>query len=371
MKKILFIAGSVPPMECGVGYYTASLLAHLDDNQNHLAVLTAADSAQFDDLYEVSKAKGWRLRDLPSLLRACKQAQADIIHIQYPAVGYGRQLGINLLPWLLRIFARKPRLVVSLHEYFGSRLLGRIRDLITVMPAHKIIVSNQADHHTLPSWLKRKLTVVPLGPNIESGSPEVKTAEKLLANPMHLQTILFFGFAFPSKRLEILIAAMEHIKDKQLVVAADLGDDAYHQSLRSQIKAHNGAVGFEQIRVIGFQPSDVLVSIIQQSLCFVLPQNTPVNTKSSTVVAALTNQLPVIGKKGRDWENSPLADGENALLLETMTAELISDTVNRLAQDRSLYKHLKQQSTELASHLSWQNVAQLHYRLYDSMETKP
>ncbi|MGH7240967.1 MAG: hypothetical protein ACREGB_01580, partial [Candidatus Saccharimonadales bacterium] len=199
MKKILFITGSLPPMECGVGYYTASLIEHLSTTKQSLVVLTGANSSHLDASIQKLHTSSWRLRNAWSLFKSCRQAEADIIHIQYPTVGYGRRLGINVLPWAIRLLPGRSKLVITLHEYFASPFLGRMRNLLTVIPAQQIIVSNEADRHSLPWFLRKKVVIIPIGSSVESDKPTSEAKD----------FILFFGFPFPAKQLELLIAAME------------------------------------------------------------------------------------------------------------------------------------------------------------------
>jgi len=353
-------------MECGVGYYTASLVEQMSEASQNLTVLTAAPAKEIESFADILVARGWRIRDLLSLVRQCKEVHADIIHIQYPAVGYGHQLGINLLPWLLRLNVRSSRLVITLHEYFGSRLIGRIRNLITIIPAQTVIVSNQADQQSLPGFLRSRVSIIPLGSSIETTSPNTEAAKTLLHNDKGFSTILFFGFAFPSKRLELLIDTMKLVTNKQLVVAANLNhQDSYHEGLVDAIKAHNKSVGFEQIRIIGSQPRDILTALLQQSSCFVLPQAIPINGKSSTLVTAIRCGAPIIGKKGSSKENWPLANQKNALLIEEITNQSLAEAVNAL-DNPELVRTLKAGLAELAGRYSWNTVVAAHMAIYEA-----
>ena len=175
-KKILYISGSMPPLRCGIGFYTNTFLSNIPTGFDLLTTsgLNSHKSAEHN-LY----MDDWKMLRLPKMLRFCRRGNYKIIHIQYPAKGYGRQLGINLLPYLVRIFT-SAKLVVTLHEYHGSGFMGKSRDFITVLPAHRIIVSNAYDFEALPRILRRKGSVIPIGSNIPVAKPNPKTFHAIM-----------------------------------------------------------------------------------------------------------------------------------------------------------------------------------------------
>jgi hypothetical protein len=144
MPKVLIISGSLPPIRCGVGYYTRRLANQLAAEGLDFSLLST-DGVNQELPVSLQTVKNWKIRTLPQILKAIKTSDAQIAHIQYPAVGYRRQLGINLLPYALRILRPKLKIIITLHEYYQSRWIGRLRNRVTVWPAHKIIVSNQRD----------------------------------------------------------------------------------------------------------------------------------------------------------------------------------------------------------------------------------
>src|ERR1700730_15084523 len=99
--RILLISGSLPPMKCGVGDYTANLAKALGRRKDaSVAVLTdvAATPTPSDFEFEVFPiARGWRMGDIVPIGVTARRWGPDIIHIQYPTQGYGRRY----LPWLL------------------------------------------------------------------------------------------------------------------------------------------------------------------------------------------------------------------------------------------------------------------------------
>ncbi|MGA9390861.1 MAG: glycosyltransferase, partial [Candidatus Sulfotelmatobacter sp.] len=117
--RILLISGSMPPMMCGVGDYTASLAKALGRRKDtSVAVLTdrAATPMPSDFGFEVFPiANGWRMGDAVRIAKLVRHWHPDVVHVQYPTQGYGSRY----LPWLLPTLFRVMRMpiVQTWHEY--------------------------------------------------------------------------------------------------------------------------------------------------------------------------------------------------------------------------------------------------------------
>src|SRR5512141_3088633 len=95
--RILFIAGSYPPQKCGVGDYTKHLAWPLS-NRIGVRVAVLADeeishAPRDPQVEEFPFVKGWRVSDIPRVVKVLKEWKPDIVHIQYPTQGfYGRKI---------------------------------------------------------------------------------------------------------------------------------------------------------------------------------------------------------------------------------------------------------------------------------------
>jgi hypothetical protein len=156
MKKILMINGSASPLKCGVGYYGEKLVPELTSHSDVHVLTSKGLGSKMNGATKVHHIENWKITRLPKLASMVKQIKPSVVHIQYPALGYKRELGINLLPLWLRVFSPKIPVIVTLHEYHESAGLGKTRNLITVLFAQKIIVSNKLDKDSLPSFLRKK-----------------------------------------------------------------------------------------------------------------------------------------------------------------------------------------------------------------------
>lgn len=367
MKKVLIVSGSLPQIRCGVGYYTRRLIGELSAENLDFEALstTGVDEDLPKKLWLV---RNWRLASSGKIYRAVKRSGAGIVHIQYPAVGYKRQLGINLLPYLLRLKGK--RVFVTLHEYHESRLVGRVRDFLTVLPSNKIILSNEQDRFALPGFLRRKSLIIPIGPNINKVQANPAVYKNLLKKHglnASAPTLLYFGFAFAAKNIESLLAAMmeDDLKNHQLILMCELDPaDDYQTKLIRQIDSIN-ADGARVI-VTGFLSDQQISQILQAGKYFLLPQHQPLSAKSSTAITAVTHGLILISTGARDSaQTKPFIDGVNCRLLTNTSPSSIAKVVSELEESKELRNTIEKGLTELAQYFSWQNIVNKHMDLYE------
>src|SRR4051812_44350224 len=178
--RVTFITGSLPPIKCGVGYYSNKLLQALSAGGLKNITVISSQGVSVDSSYPILTVPNWKLRSLRKLVKTVSGTSPQIVHIQYPAVGYRRQLGINLLPYFLKRRLSNATLVISLHEYHASRWIGKLRNLLTLLPAHKIIVSNEADKQALPSRFQKRVVIIPIASTITKTPRNTSVYKKIL-----------------------------------------------------------------------------------------------------------------------------------------------------------------------------------------------
>jgi glycosyltransferase involved in cell wall biosynthesis len=367
--KVLFISGSMPPIQCGIGYYTSRLLRTLTttDPSVEYELLTSEGTDSFPEV-PTSKVNRWSIASLPRLLRQVKRVSPEIIHVEYPAVGYGRSLGINLLGYVLRLFTDK-KLVVTLHEYHQSRWVGRARNLLTIAPYHKIVVSNEADVRALKLFRKR-LVVMPIGSNLPSGNalnaPKVFNDYGLDSTE---KTLCFFGFPFQGKGLETLLNAAQELKDYQvLLLSAKDESNPYHKQLGARVEdLRNAGV---RIGWTGFLDDQTVADVCayqSDKLLFVFPQNATLTAKAGTVIAAVINGQIVIAKDGDPRLTTPYINRTNCYLINPMNTTEVAEAVRAIESNEEMRKLIRQEALKLNEYFSWDSIANKHRSLYRSL----
>jgi glycosyltransferase involved in cell wall biosynthesis len=367
MKKVLLVSGSLPPIRCGVGFYTAKLSRQLAEAGLDFELLSTR-GVDSDTAAPLRAVPNWKVISLPKIIKAIKRSGAQIIHIQYPAVGYRRQLGINLLPYALRLFKPKLKIVITLHEYHQSRLLGRLRNRITIWPAHRIIVSNQPDLNMLKRH-GRKVSIIPIGANFESVKrrPELfKTIMKRNKLDPAGKTLIFFGYAFPAKRLEILLDALAQpaLQDYQLLIFPEIDDkSAYHRMLKAKVGELNQSR--PRVGINKFLDGPDASAVLQESKYFVLPNSRPLSAKSGTAIAAIENGLILISRAGPKAEDSlPFVHLKNCYLLDDVSPASVAGAIKELDDSAEKAALIQRGGKELAGYFSWSNIVNRHLQIY-------
>lgn len=365
MKRITMISGSMPPLACGIGSYTNQLLSTLGKLED-ITLLTTKGLHGHSAVRKTEYVDSWKITNIPKIISLLRSGKPDIIHIQYPAKGYKRELGINLLPLALRIRSPKVSIFLTLHEYFGSGLLGKTRNFITALFVHKILVSNPYDFQALPKLLRRKSVIVPIGSNIPITKKNPITYKSVLkeAGFESKVPVIFFGFPFANKGIELLIELAVRSDITVLLLCGFDQKDEYQKQLEDKIKEarSKGALIF----VAGFLSDQKVSEILQEAEIFVLPQDIPLTAKSGTTIAAATHGMTVISKAASNSDfNLPYIDNYNSVLLSKMTVGTLQNAIADLQSNPKKLKRLRENTEDLVKYFSWEGITDMHCELYE------
>ena len=372
MKKVLLITGSLPPIKCGISYHVAKLVDSINqqssEQSKNLNILSTTGTNKIVPNQQF--VDNWKISSLLKILRIIKSENPDVLHIEYPAVGYGRQLGINLLPWIIRINHPKIKIIITLHEYFGSGLLGKTRDLITVLPAHNIIVSNKADLNHLPKIIAKKSLIVLIDATLDVYPRNRLYFENLMKQiglDLKIPTLCFFGFPFPSKRLEILLEAMKNIDNAQLLLICGITPaNDYQKNIINLVESINKS-SKNKIGITGFLDDKRASEVMQECLAFVLPQSVPINGKSSTAIAACNHGLILVGTGAKNMDDCYPFSKDNAILIYPMSADALSKELASILENAGRQEKLHNEYKKISRLLSWDNMARQYINLYNDL----
>src|SRR5919107_756057 len=122
LTRVAMVAGTYRPERCGVAHYTERLRSALDERGVSSLVLTTKEVARASKDPDVrGVVRGWKLPDLPGLVRAVRGAVrdegVDVVHVQHAAGTYDFKRAIFFLPPLLRAAGCHAPLVTTVHEY--------------------------------------------------------------------------------------------------------------------------------------------------------------------------------------------------------------------------------------------------------------
>ncbi|MGL5416402.1 MAG: glycosyltransferase [Clostridium sp.] len=351
-RKVLMITGSFPKDKCGVGDYSSLLTEELEKKID-VKVLTSTKNLMKKDIN--NSIDSWKLSNIFKILKEVNGMKRDIVHIQYPTIGYGKSIGINILPLFLRIKGYK--VITTIHEYSDNSKLGKIRTGLSALLSNETIVVDERykDDMLKNFWLKnKKINYV----NIASNIPKSKKKKE-----PHLENKVmgYFGFINESKGIETILEAMKKLKDKnelktKFLIIAELNEkNEYHKKLLEQIKEFELE---DWITITGYLEANKVGEYINDTDYFALPFVNGYSPKNGSMLAALQENKIVITTKAKyDYK-----DFEGLILLEKY-----NDT-NKLAEIMKDMQEEKYKNHKInIEKFTWAYVRDEHIKIYESM----
>ena len=308
MIRVLFITGSYPPMLCGVGDYTAILATEIAmRGEMSVGVLTSVNAelktiGEDGGIQLMPIIQGWRFSELPKVIGAIRRWRPDVVHIQYPTLGYGNSWMPYFLPLFLKLFGLK--VVQTWHEpptrfrFFPNSLTRDV--LIGVEPDYLQHIRGRY------TWLvKRKSThFIPIGSNI----PRAKLTEAMRAEIRERYVgpgramVVFFGFVYPTKRVEALFEIADPKRDTiVLITHLDGENNPYHQKLMEIIAKEIWA---GKVVITGSLSAEDVAKALCAADAAVFPFQNGVGMRNGSFLAAASQGTFTIttsyGKQGYD-----------------------------------------------------------------------
>lgn len=291
---------------------------------------------------------GWSVRQLLSYRRLLKQSGADIYHVQYPSVGYGRSLLPALTGWLMGT----ARCVVTLHEYevfrpyrrpwfspyqhFAARIFSRTgeRDAYATRFIHR----------------QGQDQIIPIGSNMPVSDKGLERASGSVA---------FFGLFWPGKGIEEFISFARDLRQQHsdmrkisIIGAPVAGQEDFHAEIKAACEAY-------QIDLHENLPAEDVADRLSEHEFTYLPFPEGADERRGSLAAGLVNGCLPITKFG---EGTP--DWMRQTFLEANTPE---DAVALLTGDKVTADELAAKKAACqteAGRYDWPMIANRHIELY-------
>jgi glycosyltransferase involved in cell wall biosynthesis len=286
------------------------------------------------------------MRRAHAIVGDVRASAADLLHIQYPAVGYGRSLLPSVLPYLFR---DRP-VVITLHEFSIFRVYRLPWFVPFAYKADGVIFTSEAERTAFIKRLPRptaRLPVIGIGSNI----PRVHAAAK---DP---RSICYFGLLMPGKGLESFLACARELRQMapgwtiRLIGSAAPGQEAYAASIIEEARRIDVELVLDRTAL------DVAVCLSRTAFAY-LPGPGGITERRGSVLAALENGVQVVG---------PLGDQAPAWLLNcVIDAPMPEDAARALAGGQR-----KACDPAHLAELSWDQIARRHRRLYEEVLQQP
>lgn len=361
------MVGSFPGVPCGVGDYTARLAEALleADHEIQISVITSDDPRV--DVWEnprlvIHRVRKWSAGEMPWLIKLVSFCRPDIIHIQYPAKGYGTGLAPNLMPLFLWLSRSRQPLVVTLHEFSIAHPLRRFSTGFMLGCADQTVVCDEREQSAVNRFLRlrgKEAVLLPLAPNI----PVVKRHNP---RPDYATgwTLSYFGFVDKSKDFTLLLEVLLNLRHEGFRVRLQLvgGIPLERQAELRTIAAGKGVK--EGVSFTGFCPPETISRHLAESDVALFPFRDGVSLRRASFIAAMQHGLPVVTTRAKGYLPAGLRDGENVLLVEPGDVAGFTEAVRCLLLDAGLRVKLGAGAAHWAAAFTWERVALKHREFY-------
>ena len=273
-KNILFISPSLPPIHCGIGDYTHSLIKNLSKNKAfNLSVVTdikAETKQSFNNVKIYPKMNRWKWNDLKVLNKICKEFKPDIIHIQHAPGAYKNGFIPYCLPAVFLF--KKIKFINTLHEGYT---LNNIYKLIILTLFSKKFISVRPNFKKNIHFLFRLIYSNKLFKFIPNSSPfddyrliKIDNSEKKIYLQNQERLIVYFGFLFPHKGVDLIFKIADPSRDKILIVGPYDHNDKYHRSISIMANSDRWK---GKVDILGFLEKEKVAKILTLADSIIIP----------------------------------------------------------------------------------------------------
>lgn len=359
--RVLLVTGSFPPMRCGVGDYSYSLAEALAvDPEIHVGVLTSISGGEIGktngiEIFPI--IKWWRLAEALKVIKIIWNWSPDIVHIQYPTQGYGN----GLLPWVLPMisFLMRKKVVQTWHEGYSRRNAPKLF-LKSIIPGRLVFVRPQYKENLHPMlfwalWKKKTKFISNASaiPRVDLGEQEKHILKKQYLKKQK-RLIVFFGFVYPNKGVELLFDVADPTTD-QIVIAGEIdekGDYAHEIMRHASVESWQG-----KVTITGFLPSSDVAALLAVADAVILPFRVGGGEWNTSIHGAVLNGALVITTS---LSQSGYDKRRNVYFAKVDGVQEMSSALNAYAGMRRRY------DADIDRN-EWQRIADDHRSLYESL----
>ena len=364
--RIAILTGEYPPMQGGVGAYTA-ILAHTLSAQGqevHILTSSPAQTTEIEGVSVTATIHGWGFRSLPLIRRWLETVRPDVINIQYQTAAFNMSGLIHFLPCLLRPYP----VVTTFHDLRAPYLFpkaGRVRDWIVMHLARTsagVIVTNHEDEAQLDQLPLHRL--VPIGSNILTTAPsDVSYYRHAAGISDHEYLIVYFGLINRSKGIDTLLKAVRLLLDEGLPVRLALvgavagASDPTNIAMIQEIEVLIKTLALDAIihRTPYLQDADV-AGYLAAADVVALPFTDGASYRRGSLMAAIRMGCAIVTTIPR-FSVPTFRDGVNLSLTPPNDSGALAGALWTILQNGSLRKQLHIGAKALATAFEWDPIA--------------
>jgi glycosyltransferase involved in cell wall biosynthesis len=385
--RIGLVTGEYPPMQGGVGAFTAELARALAAAGHEMHIITSLaarpagaprqtllrdrpEPVNLGFAWLHARVWRWRWPALALVADITLRHSLEVVDIQYQAAAYQMSsAAANFLPWRLKGLTRT---VVTFHDLRVPYLFpkaGRLRSAAVhfmARQAHGAIATNREDYAALArlGLPAARLRQIPIGSNIESRDSAPATIEAIrrkLSLPAGGCLLGYFGFLNPSKGADLLLRALARLDERfhLLFVGGPTGDSdrATNAAYQSGLEALAAELHLDgRVHWTGFVDPAAVSDYLNAADLVVLPYRDGASLRRGSLMAGLAHGRPIITTEPA----TPLPEvvhGENAWLAPVDDPVALAEAITLLAAAPERRSRLGAGARLLAQGFAWERIA--------------
>jgi glycosyltransferase involved in cell wall biosynthesis len=275
-----------------------------------------------------------------------KKEGYDIVHLQYPSIGYRG----SLFPHFLGFMNVADVSVVTVHEYSALPLVQRISTQLFRGTARAVIFCSHYERSLYDRQLANigaPQTVIPIGSNVPAAATYGSRD----------RTVVYFGQIRPNKGIEHFVELARRSIELQRQLSFHIIGSApgAHQKYLKELQQSAPGVIRWSIDLEFARVSEILA----RSFAAYLPFPDGVSERRGSMLAALTNGLPVLSTVGAATPPEMLPS-----FLPTENSDEALSLLDELADDPERHTRLCAMSRRHAARYTWSSIAAQHEFAY-------
>lgn len=290
--RVALISGSYPPDPCGVGDYTARLAKALIDTGVDVKLLVPRSATPApDDQHVEPVISSFRIRETARLAALVADLAPDIVHVQYPTLLYGRTPGSRLLPALLHLWARRSRVVVTIHEP-AKTYVSLAYNSLPLLAAHGVIFVER--NNLYAQWgrfrnavaQKRVVQIIPIASNMPVARltpPEAEGLRQRLGVPKGGVMMCYFGQIKAAKGVHLFPEILRRLPGAHLVMIGPIENGRFAEELRAALSR---PILASRVHFLGYLPPEEVARHLAAADVAVFPLLDGHVERSGSVLAA-------------------------------------------------------------------------------------
>ena len=216
-----------------------------------------------------------------------------------------------------------------------------------------------ADIYTKLGLPRDKLTVAHNGVDLEefTGLPSKEEARRRLNLPIDKKIVCYSGNTYSGRGIDLLIEVAQSLKEALFMVVGGLESDIENYKKIARDK------NAENFKLVGFVPHKDVPLYISSADVLVMPYTSQMTIKGGATAVDFTSPIklfeymasrrPIVATSLSTIKEI-LEDGSNALLVEPDDADLLTEGIKRVLEDRALAEKLAIRAASDVKKYTWE-----------------